>query len=285
MAKGATPQTQTSTYTPNPYTQELLGLAMPNLQAFAANPPKLQEGSQIAGFDPLQTQGQNMVLGTTAGQQGVVGNAATGTNFLTSGDVLRPESNPALQGYIDAAVRPISENLTQLALPAIRSGATQAGQFGSSRHGIAEGLAIGKTNQAIGDTTSKIANTAYGQGLDAMQRGLALAPSTAQALTIPGVTTSGVGDVRQALAQALLGEGNQKYMYEQMLPLLVGRELAQIASGIPGGTTTAQASTPQKNPWSSAAGGALTGASLGSMFGPIGTGVGALGGGLYGFFG
>lgn len=241
MGKGkSTPVSQTTTTQIAPQAQQLLDLAMPQLTNFAGQIPQIQSQQKVAGFDPLQLQGQQQVLDQTGAQGNIVGSAGTGNQFLTSGDVLHPGSNPALQATIDAGVRPIIETLMEQALPTIRGGAVTNGQFGGSRQGIAEGLATGRAAQAVGDTSAKIASAGYGQGLDAMTKGLQLAPSIASAQSLPGLTTSGVGDVRQGLEQAKLTSN----MQSQLLPLMFGKELAGIAAGIPGGSSTTSASIP-----------------------------------------
>jgi hypothetical protein len=259
-----------------PEQKELYKLAMPNLKDFAANPPQVNPDSAVAGFDPLQTQGQEMALASTGGQGQIVGSAADASKFFTSGDVLDPASNPGLQGHIDAAVRPIYDNLTERALPAVRSGATQAGQFGGSRQAIAESLAIRDAGRAAGDTSAKIVGQNYGTGIDAMTKALGLSGSTAQNLTIPGQTTSAVGDVRQNLLQQILGENASKWNYEQMLPLLMGKELIGAAGAMPNAGTVSTANNPTQNPWMQGLGGAAAGASLGTALMPgIGTAAGA----------
>ncbi len=61
---------------------------------------------------------------------------------------------------------------------------------------------------------------------------------------------------------------------------------ADIANQLAGAGVTATQTTPQyRNPILSGLGGAASGASVGSMFGPIGTGIGAAIGGLGGLFG
>ncbi|SRR5258705_4806069 len=279
MGGGTTPTSQTTTQQLSPEQQDLIKLGMPGLKSWAANPPQAYPGSTVPGFDPLQTQGQSEVLGATGAQSDVVGSAASGNAMLTNPNILKPDSNAALQGTIDASVRPIYDNLTTRALPAVRSGAQQAGQFGGSRQAIVEGNAIKDANVAAGDVASKVANEGYKSGLDAMTKNIALSGGAAQGLTIPGLTTSGVGDVRQSLMRELLGENATKWNYTQMLPLLMGKELAGIASGLPGGSTTTTGTTPQANPMLQGLGGAAAGASLGATLLP---GVGAIPGAALG---
>lgn len=279
MGGSSQPVSQTTRIEKSPGQLELERLAMPQLREFAANPPQYYPENAVAGFDPSQTQGQEAVLGATPNQASVVGSAADASRFFTSGDVLDVNRNPGLAGHIAAATRPIYSNLTERVLPAIRSGANQAGQFGGSRQGIAESLAARDAATAAGDTSAKIVSGAYGQGLDAMAKGLGLAPTTAQALTIPGTTTSAVGDVRQDMAQQLLNQDVSRFNYSQMLPLSIGETLARIsgAFGPLGATTTA--STAQPNPLMSGLGGAATGAALGGTLLP---GVGAIPGAAIG---
>lgn len=284
MSSGSPTQpTQTTSVILSPEQRELYKLAMPGAKEFAANPPQPYPGSTIPGADPLQTQGQEMALGTVPKQTGVVNSAADASQFLTSGDVLNPASNPGLAGHIDAAVRPIYNNLTERVLPALRTGANQAGQFSGTRRALAEGIATRDAGLAAGDTAAKIVSASYGQGLDAMGKGLGLAPSTAQGLTIPALTTSGVGDVRNNLVRELLGETANKWNYQQMLPLMTAEKLIQLAGAMPSAGMVSTANLPQQNPAMQGLGGAMAGASLGSMFGPVGTAGGAALGGLLPF--
>lgn len=298
MAKGQQqPQQQTSnssTTTQNltPEQQSLLGAIMPSFSNFAAYTPQRYQGSTIAGFDPSQTAGQEMALGAAGTQNQLASDAARANSFYTSGNIWDPQSNPYLQSAIDASVRPITQQLTESQLPAIRGDAIRTGSFGSSRQGIAEGLASGRASQAIGDTASRLVQNQYDTNIRAQQNAIGMTPMLQGAQTAGALTTSGVGDVRQALAQALLGEQAGNFNIDQLLqmaPYLQAKDLLGVIQGIPGGSTTSTstgtntANVPQANPWSQALGGAAAGASIGSMFGPVGTGVGAAGGAVLPF--
>ena len=283
MGGGGGDTTQTTKVELSPEQRKILQTAMPYIEEYGANPLEQYQGSQISGFDPLQALGQEMALGAVGNQQATANQASDATKFLLS-DVLSPESNPYLQQYINAATRPISENFTQNIMPSISGEANTAGQFGSSRQGIAEGLAAQGVSRSIGDTTANIANTAYGQGLDAQGRALALSPQTQAMQVQPAVTTSGVGDIRRNMEQQRLMEEVSRFYNEQMLPYIQGSQLAGLVGAIPGGGTTTTASGPQGNPLMSGLGGAASGAALGSAIMPgIGTGIGALLGGFGGF--
>jgi hypothetical protein len=280
MSSGSKDQTQTQTTTQmlSPEQRQLMQLAMPGVTEFAANTPQRYQGTTIAGFDPSQVAGQEGALQSAGVQTGLARSGAGTTGYWMDPNVLDITKQPGLQGNIEAATRPITQALTEQTLPAIRASAEQTGNFGSSRQGIAEGLASGRASQAIGDATSDIVSKAYGTNVDAQLKALGLLPQTSQAQVAGNLTTSNVGDVRQALEQARLGETVGNFNWDQMAPFLQSKEIMSLLTGLPGGSTQTVGSKPSLNPLTSALGGAASGAALGSMFGPVGTGVGALGG-------
>jgi len=163
-----------------------------------------------------------------------------------------------------------------VALPGIRDSAERTGNFGSSRQGIAEGLAVGKAASAVGDATSNIVNNQYNTNVATQLKALGLLPQTTANMLAGDQTTSAVGDVRQALSQAQLGEQVGNFNYDQMAPFLQSKEIMSLLTGLPGGSTTSTASTPQRNPVTGALGGATSGAALGSaLFPGVGTAAGA----------
>lgn len=284
MGGSSKPQEQKTTYELSPEQRELMNIAMPGVREFAASTPQRYQGSQVAGFTEPQIAGQNMALGAAPVQAGLAKNAAGANNFYTSGDIWNPSSNPNLQGAIDASVRPIYENLTEKALPAIRQEAITAGGFGGSRQGIAEGIATREASRAAGDTASKLAQSQYDTNVNAQLKALALTPTIQGAQTAPSITTSGVGDVQQALQQALLNQDVSGFNFDQYAPFMQSKEIMALLQGLPGGTAISTANSPTSSPWGQALGGAATGASLGSALMPgIGTGIGALGGALLPF--
>lgn len=286
MAKGSdqpTP-TQTTQQVLSPEQRQILDLAMPGIKQFAANVPQRYQGSSVAGFDPSQVAGQELALGAAGSVGNLARSGADSSNYWMSPEALDVNNNPAIRGAIDAAVRPVYQNLTESALPAIRSGSVGNGTYGGSRQGIAEGLAIRGANQTAADTASKIASDAYSTNAANQLRALGLLPQTQQAQLGEATTVSGVGDVRQGQTQAQLSDRIAGFNYDQLAPFLQSKELVSLLQGLPGGSTVATGSVPpQPSGLQQALGGAATGASLGSMFGPIGTGVGAVGGAVLPF--
>lgn len=284
MGGGEQAPVQKTTYELSPEQRQLMTLAMPGVRDFAASVPQRYQGNQVAGFTPEQMQGQGQVLGAAPIQGDLARSAARANQFYTSGNIWEPENNPALAGAVNAATRPITEALTQSALPAIRNEAVTTGNFGGSRQGVAEGLATQGASRAIGDTSAKVVNAAYDTNVNAQLKAMGLLPTVQGAQSAEGLATSGVGDVRQAMNQAMINQDVGGFNYDQLAPFLQSKEIMSLLQGLPGGTTTSTGNVPKANPFTSALGGAAAGASLGSALMPgIGTGVGALGGALLPF--
>jgi hypothetical protein len=250
MSGSSSPATQTQTTSTqlSPQQQQLLGLAMPQLSQYAANPTTVPTSGLVAPFTSAQTSGQSQVLGANAAQSGITENAANASNFLTTGQALNPSSNPYEEQAINAAIQPIQQNLEFNTLPQLQEQATGVGQTGSSRAGVAQGLASLGASEAEGQTAANIANTSYGTGINAMTQALGLSPATAAAQAIPGATTSAVGDVQQQQQQQNIDAQLLASIYNSQQPLATGEALAGIASGIPGATTSTTGTTTAQSP-------------------------------------
>lgn len=279
MSSGSSPS-QTTTHELSPEQRQFMNLAMPGVVQYASQTPQRYQGSTVAGFTPYQVAGQEGAV-QSAGTQTALGQsgANAATNWLGP-NALDISNNPTIQGAMETATRPIYEQLTRYGLPAIRSSAEQTGNFGSSRQGIAEGLAIEGASKAAGDVTSRIASDAYKTNVDAQLKALGLLPQTQGAQTTGNYTLSNVGDVRQAMEQAKINEQLGNFNWDQMAPYLQSRDIMSLIAGMPGGQTTTTATAPQTNRLTSSLGGAASGATLGSFAGPAGTvagaGIGAL---------
>lgn len=97
------------------------------------------------------------------------------------------------RGAVDAATRPVMDNLARYAIPGTQDAAVAAGQRGSSRQGIAEGLARSDANSQILDATSRMSMDALGQELENKRMGISLTPQLMQLMTMPSSIVSGVG--------------------------------------------------------------------------------------------
>jgi hypothetical protein len=241
--------------------------------------------------------------------------------------------NPYTQSVIDPTLA-AGEQARQIARQQIAGNAANAGAFGGSRQGVAEGVADAQT--ALG-TQQQIGNMLTGGWNAALQPAYNLASlGSQQGLTaatgLGNLLSSGFGNAQQlagnmgaqnlsaglTAAQNLPTVATAQQAYDQkgagMLQAIGGAQQAQnqnvlnanmgdfyaaqnwpvqnldlltsTLGGVPYSTsgtgfTDTQAQTT-KNVAGSLLGGAAQGASIGSMFGPVTGGIGAVGGGLLG---
>lgn len=237
--------TTTTTQELAPEQRQLLNLVIPEATRISQNTPQLYPGSSIAGFDPLQIAGQHAALAASGGQAGLANSGAAANQFLTSGAVLDPNRNPGIAGAINAAFQPITRNYETNVLPGIRQDFITAGGYGGSRQGIAEGLATQGYFDTLGNTAANIINPAYQAGLNAFTQGIQNVPTLQESLLAAPTTISGVGEQRRQLSQQQLSEQAQRYLSEQILPFSVAQDIAALAFGIGGGSSTAKS---QVNP-------------------------------------
>lgn len=127
-------------------------------------------------------------------------------------------NNPYLYAAAQGAIRPVFEQLTEQALPSIRSGAINTGQYGGSRQALAEGTAIGKATQAALDTTAGMYSDAYNQGLDTMTKAMLFGPQIMSLSQMPAQTLGQLGAAQEGDQQKALSEAMSRWDYSQNLP-------------------------------------------------------------------
>jgi len=81
-----------------------------------------------------------------------------------------------------------------------------SGQYGGSRQGIAQGLALSDASRQSLDTTSKMYSDMYGQNLDAMQKAVMMNEAVTKGGTLPDQLLATVGSDRRSMQQALLDD-------------------------------------------------------------------------------
>lgn len=146
-------------------------------------------------------------------------------------------NNPYFAPLLEAAVRPIGEQLTRVALPAIKGGAVAAGGLGGSRQGIAEGLAIQGAQNATADVGARLAADFNQQGLAASGSALGQIPN------LYNLATAG--------ARA---------------PMDWFSNMTGVAGRAPGNTTTVRTDTDPNTWWQNLLSGAMGGAGVADLF-------------------
>lgn len=101
---------------------------------------------------------------------GTLGATQKASDFLLDPAMLSPDNNPWMEQYANAARQGMQDDFMREIMPALSGAATTAGQVGSSRAGIAQGIAAGDLSRDMSTLTADIYNTGYGNQLSALAR-------------------------------------------------------------------------------------------------------------------
>jgi hypothetical protein len=169
-------------------------------------------------------------------------------------------TNPWLKQAQQGITDQVTKNLTTNILPSIRSGAQAVGGFGGSRQGIAEGTAIGNTNQGLSNSLAQMGLNAYGQDQNfyTAQRGQDL-QQTQLGANMFGQGMMGLGQQGQGLYNA----GQQQFNAGAM-PY---QTFAGMLSPFTGLNSSQQFTQPGSSTAGGLLGGLLGGLQLGNLWG------------------
>lgn len=208
-------------------------------------------------------------------------------NFL-QGMMQAPDtvaSNPAVMNMINAQGSLINDQLTRNWLPQIRSGAIGAGQYGGSRQGIAEGLAMGEASKALANSAAQTQLGAYEQAVRQQAAGAGAYPSALSMGFAPGSMLQGFGDTLQGMDAQSISENAARFGWPYTEPWQRLNQYVGAVGGIPlggAGQSTTQ-SSGGGNDWLGtgllglSAANSLFGGSTGMLAGLGGTLAGILG--------
>lgn len=289
MSKGN--DTQTTTQTPwaplQPYLSEQGGIYPEAQRLYQQNPSQYYSGQTYAGFDPLQQQSQQMGIDyAQSGLGGILDPTMASYKNVVSGGLMAPESNPYMSQNIDYMADKVNENMALSGISQNEDAAQSTGQYGSSRHGLADYLTRKDANEVIARNTNDMLMGGYNSGLNAMMSGMSMAPQMGELGMAPSNLMNTIGGERQGMSQQGITEDVNRYNYNQQAPW---DDLSRYSGALQGnymgsGGTTTQPVTGS-NPLGGMLGGAASGAAIGSAFPVIGTGIGALAGGAIGLLG
>lgn len=227
--------------------------------------------------------------------QSIGWNGAQALNTLAqdtlSGKYMSPDSNPYLAAAVEAAKRPLEQNLTRNILPSIQDQSILQGAYGGSGLGTAQSLAISDFTQQALDVANRMYADNYARERAYQQNAgqlLAQAMGLQQAGTDAGLTGATLlgqaGAQEQAWQQAALNADLQKYLLNQQMPL---ENLTNLANILTAGGYNQSQGTQTTTVKTSAMDNILRGAA--GVAGLAGAGLipgaGALLGGLGGLFG
>lgn len=179
--------------------------------------PQLYGGQTYVSPSALTLESRGALEDYARGQMGqdIAGAQGAYSTLLGAADV---NNNPYLYQAAMGATRPVVEQLTESILPSIRGGAINTGQYGGSRQALAEGTAIGKAAQAMGDITSGMYSNAYQQGLGTLQGALGMAPQMMALSQAPSEVLGQLGAAQETDQAKQLQEDIQRWDYSQNLP-------------------------------------------------------------------
>lgn len=282
MASGAkAPTTTTTSTTPWSGVQPYISGSLSEAQKLYQSGNGYYPESTVSPFSGQTQQALDLTeqraLNGSPVQSAAQGNAAATLN----GDFLN--SNPNLQGAIDAATQGLVRQYTNATVPGIEASFSKAGRYGSGMQNAAMSDAQSNLATQIGNTATNMAYSNYNDERGRQVQTSAMAPSLAGMDFTNLQALSGVGETYDTQSQANLNDLIARYNYQN------GGALDDYISRINGtGATnfsTSTASNPSGSKLTGALGGAMSGAAAGSMFGPYGAAAGGVIGGLGGYFG
>lgn len=256
---GKVPERQTTVTEPPsfmiPYIRQLLGEAD---YLYRNQPLQYFPGETVAGFNPAELAAQQSALQTAGNLEGQNAQLQQSLQYGLNG-AMDVRNNPYFQSAVQAAINPIKWNLQDEILPGVASGAGGAGQYGGTRQGIAEGLAISRANQQMVDAAARMGSDAYNQGQETYIRSLALAPTLQQSQMLPIQLRGQVGQQIRDYQQALIDSQIDRFNFEQNEPYNRLGLYQNFIGGQYGGQSTstghaAQASSGQRLAGAAAAG-------------------------------
>ena len=245
--------------------------------------------TQQAGASAANALQQNAQMGNYQNAQ-----MAQGVNYGLNG-AMNVKNNPYLQQAMQAAINPVTDAWQGAggALAQQRQAAQQAGQVGSSRAGIAEGITNRAYLNKVGDITAQMGNQAYETGQKTFGTTLSQIPAwqksavenasaqsdflknqagalqqVTNAAQAPGAMYSAVGAQNENLQREWADYQANQRMWGLNAPWVPLQNYASIVYGGSAPSTQATASsTAARNPLGQVVGAGLTGAAMYNMMG------------------
>lgn len=277
-SKGGGSSTQTVKNEPSAEVKPFLNPFMQRASDLSNQPYQAYQGQQIAGLDQNQQMGNDLT--TNQALNGFQGQNEAGNFYqnLMSGSFADPASNPYLKKNADYAMSGITD--------AYRTGTAAQNDANFARNGAFGGSAWQQMTQGnektLADSLGNAANQFYGQNYNSnmnnMMQGLGLAPTMQNLGYTDAQKLTQVGDANRQYEQDLLNQGLQNWNDYQNAPyksLDVLGNAIRATMGAGGSSTSTSSGGYKPSPFAGALGGGLAGFGVG---GPVGAGIGALGG-------
>lgn len=203
--------------------------------------PQFYDGQTVAQPNANIQGGQQQLLNAASGVGELLNTSQRGEQFwMDPNNLFDPSRIPGFAQAQQSVMQNTTRNLTENILPQLRSGSVQSGTYGGSRQGIGEGLAVGRTSDALAGKMAEMQMGAFDRGLNMYNAAQNRMPATLNNALMPGQVQQQVGYQQQGEEQANLDAARQRHEFEQMAPLFALQQLQALTGGAGtyGGTTT-----------------------------------------------
>ena len=238
-------------------------------------PFEMYGGPLTAAQDPLQAEALQLREQYARGLGGMVDPSMQAwQSMLGAPDVA---NNPFVAGMLEQQQNLLNRNLTENLLPSIQSSAIGAGQLGSSREGVASGIAMRGTQEALANQAAQTQMDAYLAGLQQQRFGLGATGQMMGLGQMPANILSGVGAERRAEDQLGIDEERARFEFEQYEPLTRLERILPTYNALTGRYTTTK-NTQETTPSAFQVGSQLAGLGMAGygMLGGLGGASGAM---------
>lgn len=210
---------------------------------FNTGGPRFYGGNTVAQPNANVTGGQNAQLQAAQGVGGLLNTSMQGEQFwMDPRNIFNPSNIPGFEQAMKSVTQDTTRNLTENVLPGLRSGSVASGMYGGSRQGIGEGLAVGRTSDAITRQLADMQMGAFDRGLNMYNAAQNRLPQTLNNQLMPGQVQQQIGAQQQAQEQQNINADRERWEFEQMAPLFALQQLQQLTgtAGQYGGTVRTQ---------------------------------------------
>jgi hypothetical protein len=224
--------------------------------------PGFFPGQTVADMSGYSRNAYDAMAQRAADGSPLMGDANDLLRKTMRGDFLDPNNNPGFQGALSAAIRPITQAFSDEVMPGIDSSFSSAGRYGSGLQGEAYSDANQDLARGIGDVTSNMVFNNYGMERGNQNAAMGMAPGFAandyKDISMLGLAGQGMDEYNQRLIDA----ERERYNYESNKDMGWLSNYIGLLGGAPPPTQTTTTKMPAPNPFVTALGLGMQGASM-----------------------
>lgn len=195
--------------------------------------PSVYEESGVAGFTPEQQAALSSQRDFLSSTGGISSRALQGINQMMSGEI-----NPVYEQQAKRAADFMQQQFERSVPRSIGGDFQATGQFGSTRHGIAEGLARSDLQNQVGNMVGDIFSRGAQEATGRQQFALSNLGALLGQAQSPASQLFNIGATQQQQQQLELSDLVNRRLAMQQLPLAELQAYKGLISGDMGGTTT-----------------------------------------------